>query len=306
MIFLDILILVVCVLALWAGAEWFVEASARIARRLGLSEVVIGLTIVAVGTSAPEFAVTILAAFEGNPEISVGNIVGSNVFNLGFVLGGVAMLRAVVTTPWLVRRDGVLLIGATVLGIVFLRDLALVRWEGIVMLVALVSYILFLLRTGEASADEVPPGSFHWFEVPRLFIGLAVILISSYFFVTSSVSIARTLGISEWAIGVTIVAAGTSVPELVTSFVAMLRGRHGISAGNLIGSNVFNTLGVLGLASAIQPLVIQAAAYRDLIGMLFFTILVVAMMRTGWRVSRTEGAILVGLNLVLWYVNLFL
>jgi len=259
-LFLNILIVIAAVTGLWVGGTWIVNSAARIARKIGMSELVIGLTIVAIGTSAPEFAVTIVAALEGKSDISVGNVVGSNIFNLGFILGGVALVSAIPTTRKLVTRDGGMLIGATVLLLVFLSDLRMAAWEGVILLAVLIIYIGYLLykREGGDIQEEIPTGEFRWRDIPFLIGGIVLIITSGHYLVESASEIARNFGLSEWVIGVTIVAAGTSAPELATSLVGVLRGRHGISIGNLIGSDLFNLLGVLGLAALIQPMSVVA------------------------------------------------
>ncbi len=300
----DSIILLLSIAALWQGAVWVVDSASHIAQRLGVSELVIGLTIVAFGTSAPEFAVTLTAAFQGQPNLSVGNVVGSNVFNIGFILGSVAIIRAVKTSSKLVYRDGMILIVMSVLLLVFLWDLTLIRWEGFVLLLLLAAYLLFLFIKKETLEEEVPLGEFHWYDILKLIGGLVLILSGGHYLVESASGLARHFGISEWVIAVTIVAAGTSTPELATSFVAAVKGKHGLSAGNLIGSNLFNLLGVLGLAAFLNPLHVDAAAFRDLFVLLGLVIIVVAMMRTGWKISRGEGIILVLLNL-LWLIRVF-
>ncbi len=281
-----------------------VDSASHIAQRLGVSELVIGLTIVAFGTSAPEFAVTLTAALRGQPNMSVGNVVGSNVFNIGFILGSVAIIHAVKTSSKLVYRDGFILIAMSVLLLIFLWDLKLAQWEGLVLLLLLVVYLLFLFFKKETLEEDVPLGEFHWHDILKLLGGLALILLGGHYLVESASTLARYFGISEWVIAVTIVAAGTSTPELATSFVAAVKGKHGLSAGNLIGSNLFNLLGVLGLAAFLNPLQVDAAAFRDLFMLLGLVIIVVAMMRTGWKISRAEGIVLVLIN-VAWLVRVF-
>jgi len=300
----DIGIIVATIAALWKGAELIVESSAHIANRLGVSQLMIGLTVVAFGTSAPEFAVTLIAALNGQPNISVGNVVGSNIFNLGFIFGGVALIRGIRTSRTLVYRDGTILFGVTLLLLFFIGDLNFERWEGIVMMALLVVYITYLvMRKDEELADDVPEGDFSWIDVLKLVSGLVFVVLGGHFFVQSASDIAQLLGMSDWAIGVTIVAAGTSAPELATSLVAALRGRYGLSAGNLIGSDLFNMLGVLGLAGAISPMMVRPEAESSMIALCALVFVVVVMMRTGWRVTRLEGAILVLVNLVRWYFD---
>ncbi|MEM8857557.1 MAG: sodium:calcium antiporter [Chloroflexota bacterium] len=302
---LNWIIVIVSIAGLWFGGTWIVNSAARIARKMGMSELVIGLTIVAIGTSAPEFAVTIMAALEGKSDISVGNVVGSNIFNLGFILGGVALVSALPTTRKLVMRDGGMLIGATVLLLILLADLQLAAWEGAILVLALVSYVGYLLyiKDGGDSAEEIPTDEFRWWDVVLLVGGTALIITSGHYLVDAASAIARNFGLTEWVIGVTIVAAGTSAPELATSLIGVLRGRHGISIGNLIGSDLFNLLGVLGLAALINPMVVAQSAYGSLWLLTGLVIGVVFLMRTGWKLSRWEGGLLVGINLVRWIVD---
>ena len=302
---IEFLIVIICVAGLWMGGTWIVDAAARLARKLGMSELVIGLTIVAIGTSAPEFAVTIAAALGGSADISVGNVVGSNIFNLGFILGGVALVAGIPTSRKLVTRDGGMLIAATLVLLFFMRDLRLATWEGIALIAFLFSYVSYLIikRDGGDTADEVPVGEFRWLDVPKLIGGIALIVTSGHFLVEAATTIARHMGISEWVIGVTIVAAGTSAPELATSLIGVLRGNHGISVGNLIGSDLFNLLGVLGLAAIISPLTVESGAMGSMMLLCALVILVVIMLRTGWRLSRLEGGLLIVINLVRWIVD---
>ena len=301
----EILIVIVCIAGLWVGGSWIVDAAARIARKIGMSELVIGLTIVAIGTSAPEFAVTIAAALNGQADISVGNVVGSNIFNLGFILGGVALVAGIPTSRKLVMRDGLMLIAATLLLLLFLFDLRLATWEGIVLMTVLVRYVGYLIvkRDGGDSPEELPDGDFRWLDIPALIGGIALIVTSGHFLVESASEIARHFGMSEWVIGVTIVAAGTSAPELATSLMGVLRGKHGISVGNLIGSDLFNLLGVLGLAAIISPLTVESGAMGSMILLCGLVMLVVIMLRTGWKLTRFEGGLLVAINLVRWVAD---
>ena len=164
---LDILIIVVCIVGLWQGAELVVNSATHIARKIGMSDLVIGLTVVAIGTSAPEFAVTVVAALEGRSDISVGNVVGSNIFNLGFILGGLALLRGITTTKTMVYRAGGMLIGTTVLLIIFLFDLSLSRFESAALLIFLVLYVGFLIYRRAESEEHIPEGNFNWLDIPK-------------------------------------------------------------------------------------------------------------------------------------------
>jgi len=295
----------VAVLVLAGGASAFVTGATRIARRLGLSGLVIGLTVVAFGTSAPEFAVTLDAALAAKSDISVGNVVGSNVVNLGFVLGGAALVRAIPTSEDLLRRDSVVLVGTTLLAILVLWDLRVSRAEGAVLFALLLAYLAFLVRSGsdrirapEVSADGGAA------DVVRLVGGLAGVVIGAHLLVLAASDLAREAGIAEWAIGVTVVALGTSTPEFVTSVVAARRGRAGLSAGNLVGSCIFNVLGVLGLAAVVRPLPVASAALPSVAWLLAVVLVATALLWSRRVLSRAEGAVLVGLNALNWLVDL--
>ena len=300
---LDVVILVACLGVLWVGANLVVDNSVNTARKMGISELVIGLTIVSIGTSAPEFAVSIFAALKDHGNISIGNVVGSNIFNLGFILGGVALIRPISTSPSIVKRDGGVLILTTFILLLFLRDLILSFWEGIFLICLLITYILYLFCSRQKVSEEISTGAFRWYTPILLLIGLALIILSSHFLVDSASSIARSLGLSEWVIGVTIVAMGTSTPELVTSLIAVIKGHHGLSAGNLVGSDIFNLLGVLGIVGTLQSLTVSSEAYGSIFLLCLMVITVVIMMRTDWKVSRIEGGILVCMGMARWIMD---
>ena len=290
-----------CILGLWGGATWVVEAASRMARKLGLPDLVIGLTVVAIATSAPEFAVTVSAAFRGQSAISVGNIVGSNIFNLGFILGFVAIVSPIAIPKILLKRDGFLLLGTGILLLIFFYDLTLTLIEGIILASILLTYVIYVIKQGgEIDEEEIPEGDFKLLDIPRFILGVATIIISANFLVDSASEIARIFGISEWIIGITIVAAGTSMPELATSIVAVTKKKHAISAGNLIGSDLFNMLGVLGVASVIKPLSIGDSEYLSLIVLAIALLVLLVMMRTGWKISRTEGIFLILIAISRW------
>ncbi|MHC5020550.1 MAG: calcium/sodium antiporter [Planctomycetota bacterium] len=260
------LILVVSCIAIAKGADWLVESAARMAKKFGISELVIGLTVVAFGTSAPEFAVSVGQALQDKPEIALGNVIGSNVFNLGFILGGCAAVRAIITTPTMVYRDGGLLVAATAFIAIAMYDGALDRWEGIVMMCALVAYLLYLWKKRAPLDDEeLPDEPASWIDPVLFVVGVTGVVGGAHFLVESAIFFAHEFGVSEWVISVTIVAAGTSLPEFATSMAAIIKGRYGISAGNLIGSDLFNLLGVLGLTAIIMPIRPSAAAYSSVL-----------------------------------------
>ncbi|MBN1302706.1 MAG: calcium/sodium antiporter [Melioribacteraceae bacterium] len=298
---IHILIISATIIGLWGGALLVVESASRIAKRLGLSELVIGLTVVAIATSAPEFAVTVVAAIEGNMSISVGNVVGSNIFNLGVILGLVALFGNIVTTRTILLRDGLLLFFTGLLLILFFYDNYLTLIEGILLTVTLIIYIFVLIRQKQKVDDEIPAGEFKWLDIIKLIAGVALIITSADFLVDSASELARYFGVSEWMIGITIVATGTSVPELATSIVALAKGRHGISIGNLIGSDLFNMLGVLGIASIIRTLNISESDYISIILLVANLLLLLIFIRTGWKLTKYEGMILIFVALLRWW-----
>jgi len=306
---LDIILVVASIVMLWKGADWLVEAASEIAHSLKISDLVIGLTVVAFGTSAPEFAVTIRAAITGQTDISIGNVVGSNIFNLGFILGGTAMIRAIKITPKLLYRDGLFLFSVTLL--IYVLFFGFNGWdkgdnisaiEGSVLFLTLVGYILFLFIKKE-TIEETHPKSATLNSYAYFFLGLFMIVIGGHLMVEHASSLASAFGVSDWVIAVTIVAAGTSAPELATSLTAALKEKHGMAIGNLIGSDLFNLLGVLGLAGIINPTNIQADIHSSIIVLIIMVLMVLIMMRTGWKISRAEGTLLVSLNLVRWYLD---
>ncbi len=296
----DIVILLVSIIVIGKGAVWLIDAAARVAKHFGISELVIGLTVVAFGTSAPEFGVTILAAIRGMGDISVGNIIGSNIFNLGFILGGTAIIHSLKTSRTVVFRDGIFLLFGGILLSVFLWDLTLSKIEGIVLFSLLIVYLLYLYVKKETIETEEPTHAMYRWDPILLFVGIGLVIVGSHFLVESAVNIARFMGVSDWVIGATIIAAGTSAPEFATSLTAAMKSRYGMSVGNLIGSDIFNLFGVLGIAGIMRNLSVSHDAHINLIILSFMIAVVIIFMRTGWVVSRKEGIILVMIGLLRW------
>ena len=301
----DVTIVLVCVGVIAKGAAWLVDSASKIAKRLGISELVIGLTILALGTSAPEFAVSILAALKGVGNIAIGNIVGSNIFNLGFILGGTAIIHSLKTSRTLIVRDGFFLLFGTFILLFFLWDLTLTKFEGGVLFSLLILYLGYLYVKREPLETKQVMGKMYWGDPLMLIGGLAMVLVGAHFMVESAINLARYMGISEWVIGATVIAAGTSAPEFATSLAAALRSRYGMSVGNLIGSDIFNLFGVLGVAGILNNITVSLDARMHLVFLSLMVALVLVFMRTGWVVSRREGYILVMIGLVRW-INSFI
>lgn len=301
---LDLIGLLSSVVALWYGSRYLVDGAVQVARRLGLSELVIGLTIVAVGTSMPELVVTSDAALAGLGNIAVGNVVGSNSYNLAVVLGVVALFRRVPVDRAVVRRDGFVMLAATVVGLVFVSDLTVTRFEGAVLFAGLTVYLASLARSGtgvsKPAADSGTEPMPVWRAAAAILGGLVLVVAGGHLLVVSASDIARVFGVPAWAIGSTIVAAGTSTPELAVSLVALRRGRVGVSLGNVIGSNVFNLLGALGIAALLRPLAFSPAAVDETRWLLALSSGVLLLLWTGRRLSRPEGGLLVCSEAIRW------
>ena len=301
----DVTIVLVCVGVIAKGAAWLVDSASKIAKRLGISELVIGLTVLALGTSAPEFAVSILAALKGVGNIAIGNIVGSNIFNLGFILGGTAIIHSLKTSRIVIVRDGFFLLFGTFILLFFLWDLTLTKFEGVVLFSLLILYLGYLYVKRDPLETEQVMGKMHRWDPLMLIGGLAMVLIGAHFMVESAINLARYMGVSEWVIGATVIAAGTSAPEFATSLAAAMRSRYGMSVGNLIGSDIFNLFGVLGVAGILNNIPVSLDARMHLVFLSLMVALVLVFMRTGWVVSRREGYILVMIGLVRW-INSFI
>jgi len=300
----DVTLFVVSALLLWFGANWIVTSAALIARKFNVSELVIGLTIVALGTSAPEFLVTVNAALRGHNDISLSNVVGSNIFNLGFILGLMALIKPLASNRTIVYRDGVLLF-LTTAGILLVSLTGeLGRIFGGCLMALLITYLAYLgvkrEKHGEEELEELRGKAASWLDGLLLIGGFVAIAAGGHLMVTAATSIANSLGVSSWVIGVTIVAAGTSLPELVTCLAASVKGKNEMLLGNLIGSDFFNFAGVLGLTCLMKPLPVSPEASSGIIVLVAMVGLVLVMLRTGWRVSRLEGALLIGINLLRW------
>ncbi len=301
---LNIIIVIATIAGLWYGATWIVSSASNFAKKMGMSDLVIGLTIVAIATSAPEFAVTVSANLGGKSSISVANVIGSDIFNLGFILGIVALFGGIKISKQLFYRDGLFLLFTGILLFIFFLDFRLSLFEGIVFTLLLIGYLLLLAKQKRTLDEDIPSGVFSWLDIPKFLTGVGVIILSAHFLVEAASEIASTLGVSDWLIGITIVAAGTSAPELATSIAALVKGNHGMSIGNLIGSDVFNLLGVLGVAAILKPLTINQSELYNILILVVALIILLIMMRTRWKLGKTEGIILLVIAIIRWSVDL--
>ena len=288
--------LVILVLA----ADKLVDGAVALSRRFGMSTLVVGMTVVAYGTSFPEFIVSTMAAVRGVGEFALGNIVGSNIANIGLVLGAVALAKPIpVSAGWLFRRDLPLLAIATAIAIWFLTDDLVARWEGMALLaIAAITTgwcVLSERSANDASDEPRPDDLLSWTKsVAFVLIGLVGLLGGAHFMVDGASDIARALGISERVIGLTIVALGTSLPELAASVAGATKGHPELAIGNVVGSCIFNLAFVLGGAVVIRPMPIDfGSMVGDVAVMATLTVVMIAMMSTKRRVSRGEGGLLV-------------
>jgi cation:H+ antiporter len=284
------------------GAQGLVKGGAGLALRLGLTPLVIGLTVMAYGTSSPEVVVSVQAAMRDSPAIAIGNVIGSNLCNLALILGLCALVRPLTATASVIRREVPIMIGATVVAILVLADGRLQRWEGVLLLIGLILYTWQTVRqarqeTGGLADQEYAselgpkPASLGW-AIALSLVGLVLLAFGSDLFVRGAVLIARAFGISDLVIGLTVVAVGTSLPELATSFVAALKGETDVAIGNIVGSNLFNLLGILGLIAVVSDTDTGGLEWTDLGVLLLVTVAILPVVRTGGRISRLEGALL--------------
>lgn len=288
------------------GAEILVRGASRLAAAAGIPPLIIGLTVVAFGTSSPELAVSVQSTLQGQGDIAVGNVVGSNIFNVLFILGLSALIVPLIVNEQLVRLDVPLMIVASLVLYLFTLNGSLARWEGGILFAAIVAYIAYLIvqnnrnaakaqATGGEMEYRPPQGVMDWVKNLVMIVGgLAMLVYGSDRLVESAVVIAQFFGLSELVIGLTIVAAGTSLPEVATSVIAAVRGERDIAVGNVVGSNLFNILTVLGIAAVVSPTGVPVSAAALTLDIPFMIIVAVACLPiffTGNTIARWEGAL---------------
>ena len=299
---IEILYIVGALVVLYFGAEWLVKGASSVAERLGVSPLVVGLTVVAFGTSTPELIVSTQAALDGLGGISIGNVIGSNISNIGLILGISALIYPLKAQMQLIRFDAPVMILAALLFLVLFLDQRIGRIEGVVFVAGIVAYTVFnVIKSRKEHQKKVlkefdeamPKISRHW-AIDVLFIvaGFAALIIGSEFLVDNAVGLARQLGLSEAVIGLTIVAIGTSMPELATSVVAAIKKQPDIAIGNVIGSNIFNILGILGITALIKPISPPDINLTDSLVMIVMSLLLLPFIRSGFTLRRWEGALL--------------
>lgn len=310
---MGIVFLIAGLVLLVAGAEILVRGASRLARGIGISPLVVGLTVVAFGTSAPEMAVSIGASLAGQADLALGNVVGSNIFNVLLILGLSALVAPLVVSRQLVRLDVPLMIAVSVLVLLMGIDGRISRLDGAILFAGILSYTAYLIhqgrresREGRTAAQQTeppdavqtppPPQTLSFLKNISLIVGgLALLVLGANWLVDSAIQIAQALGVSELIIGLTIVAAGTSMPELATSVIAGLRGERDIAVGNIVGSNIFNILAVLGLSALVSTdgvAVAREALSFDIPVMIGVALICLPIFFSGYLISRWNGALL--------------
>ena len=300
----SIFLLVIGLVVLVSGGEFLVKGASSIALRVQISPLVIGLTIVAFGTSAPELFISVQSAMQGSPDLAMGNVVGSNICNLALVLGVTAIIFPVPVQKDSIRIDWPMTMGSSVLLYLLVQDLMLSYLEGVIFVLILTAYSTFVIvksrRKNKAGKDileeaDLPaePSKSVWKDVAFIVLGTVALAFGSEWFVDGAKALAINFGVSERVIGITVLALGTSLPELVTATVAAFRKATDIAVGNLMGSNIFNILSILGITSIIQPIEVSSVIVgEDMLWMLAITLIILPMMLIKKKITRVEGLII--------------
>ncbi len=302
----NLAVLISGIVVLYFGAVWLVQGASRLASSLGVSPIVVGLTIVSLGTSAPELVVCLVAALQGNPGLAIGNVMGSNLANIGLILGLTSLVHPLEVKHRVVWREMpvMLLITFAIYPIAF--DRVLSRMDGFMLLLVLLAYLVWVFRSGRPEEIKRSQGSRNSIATPegatsllnlkdigQVALGSAFLVLGGYCIVKGAVEVASALGISEVIIGLTVVAIGTSLPELATSLVAAMRQEVDIAVGNIIGSNIFNLTAIFGTTAVVRPIMIpETLLSRELAGVVLMSLLLWPILRSGWRIKRWEGALL--------------
>lgn len=298
-----IVLLIIGLIVLIVGGDYLVRGSSSIALRLHLSPLVVGLTIVAFGTSAPELVISVQSALQGSPDLAMGNVVGSNICNLALVLGITAVINPVRVQANSIRVDWPMTMGTSILLFLAVREGYLEASEGIFFILILCTYLFFIIRQSRRDVlaskkeqeEEIPdaPSKQIWKDVGFIIIGCIGLYFGSEWFVGSAKDLALSLGVEERVVGLTVVALGTSLPELVTAAVASYKGQTDLALGNLMGSNIFNILSILGITSIIREIHVHVDILnKDIIWMLMITLMILPLMVMRREVGRVDGFIL--------------
>jgi cation:H+ antiporter len=312
--FLDIVLLLIGIAIVIWGADKFTDGASSMARRWNVSEMVIGLTVVAMGTSMPEFVVSFFSALEGSADMSIGNVVGSNVFNTLLIVGFSAIMISMSLTKKLLTRDILFVIYASLILVALSHDGVLNRWEAFVLLMCFGMYMLYsyYVSKQESQEESVVGEVYGWIRtLVYIVLGIGCLVGGGHLLVSSASSLAMSLGMSERVVGLTILAADTSLPELATSIVAARKGSKGLALGNAIGSNLFNIFFILGVSAFICPMNIKGIGTLDWIALIGSGIVLFIFGGTGHKITKMEGVVMIVLYILYmvalvmgWQVNL--
>ena len=299
---------------LYFGAEWLVRGSSRLAASLGVSPIVVGLTVVSMGTSAPELVISVVSSLSGNHDLAVGNVMGSNLANVGLVLGISAILRPLHVSTKIVAREVAVMIFITLALLPIIWDSHIARYEGFLLVTMLAFYLTYVFRTSKTNGTVVPhesgddatpeAGGLSSWTVGRdlgfIFLGVLGLVLGAFVIRESALALAEAMGISELVVGLTLVSIGTSLPELATCAVAALRHQADIAVGNILGSNIFNITFVLGTTSLISPLRFHPDVLRlEYLAVMVITVMMVPIVRHRLVIRRREGVALLSIYLIL-------
>lgn len=310
---INALLMIVGLAMLYYGANWLIRGSVAIARKLKLSQLVIGLTIVAYGTSTPELVVSIVSAIEGRSEILLGNVVGSNIVNIGLIIGLSAIMLPLVVQRSTIRKEVPIMIGIAFLIFPLSADGKVSQLEGGILVAALMAFTYFSYKqTQKENLDASSNGQTiqsvtdsSMKAILLMVIGIILLSAGAFLTVDNAVILANALGVSERIIGLTVVAIGTSLPELFTSVVAARKGNTDISIGNIVGSNIYNIIGIVGISSTIAAVTVHPSIISDYIVMILFSLVLLPLMRSGFVISRYEGFALVSGYVIYLVIILF-
>jgi cation:H+ antiporter len=285
---------------LYFGAEWLVKGSIAISNKLGVSQLVIGLTVVAFGTSTPELAVSISSAIQGLSDVALGNVVGSNIVNIGVILGVSAIISPIIVSKSAIRKEVPIMIGISFLLLAIILDGKIDFVDGVLLVVGIIIFTWYSYRSSKKDTDieKIPVSQVlqkNVFSKSIIFMmaGLLLLIGGSFLTVDNAVIIGASFGISELFMGLTVVAIGTSLPELITSIVAARKGHADLAVGNIIGSNIFNIMAILGISSLISGITVSEEILIDVGIMLAFSLVLIPIMRSGFIISRKEGIFLI-------------
>jgi len=301
MTFEILLFLILGLVALFIGAEGLIRGSSALALKIGITPLVVGLTVVAFGTSTPELVVSLKAALIGNSSISLGNVIGSNIANIALILGVAALIKPLDVHANVIRREIPIMIVLSILLIILLVDGELSFIDGLIFVLGIITYTVVNVLMARKERNAEVEKEFKEGLKTRLGVtisifmivgGLGLMILGANLFVNSSIAIAKAFGISDAIIGLTVVAIGTSLPELITAIVASYKNEADIAIGNVVGSNIFNILGILGITALLIPLSSAGISYLDFGVMLFTALILLPLSKTGFRISRLEGGLL--------------